>query len=357
MNSNSSSILACFPLDKWQYAQNKPEISGAIRCLPEDFQVTEVLGFSPCGDGSHLWAKITKNGLNTQEVVRLLATRCTVRPGEVGYSGLKDRHGITCQWFSVPAGKDPERQSGAISKLCAEHQQLSVSQIVANTGKLKRGVHRANEFKIVVRNLDGNHDLLDQMLAVTGHEGVPNYFGPQRFGRNNKNVLTAIRLFTDVGKKLDRNARGLALSSARSWIFNQVLSQRILNNNWNSALIGDALQLDGSNAYFIHDGSDDSIIDRIGRHDLHPTGPLWGAGELATREGVADFESSIVDDISILPRGLESAGLKQQRRALRVVPGELTWSFPERSVLKISFSLPSGSYATAVLRQLVEVGH
>ncbi len=342
-----------FPLDRWNYVGAKPVGTGVIKALNGDFKVNEVLGFKPSGNGAHLWVKIEKDGLDTTNVVGMLSSACKIRSSEIGFSGLKDRNAITSQWFSVPAGSNPECRLKLISSLCRDHSQLSTKQISANPGKLRRGVHRQNEFDINIRNLDVNSELLEQGLNRTLQQGVPNYFGPQRFGRNGKNLLTAIKFMSTPGIRVDRIARSMALSSARSWIFNQVLSSRLSAQTWQTAVIGDALQLQGTNAYFVHNGTDPAIIDRIARHDIHPTGPLWGKGPLPTLGNIAELEKAVVNEIPVFPEGLVAAGLKQQRRALRLIPLGLVWKFIDSDTLNIRFSLPRGSFATAVLRELI----
>ena len=157
--------------------------------------------------------------------------------------------------------------------------------------------------------------------------------------------------------KLDRNAKNIAISAARSWIFNEVLSGRVAQGRWDVPMLGDALQLNGSQSFFLHDGSDSTIIDRMERHDIHTTGPLWGQGEPPILGEALAFESAAVNDIPKLPTGLAGFGLKQQRRSLRVLPENLTWSLhrpdsPDFSAT-LAFTLPKGCFGTSVLRELI----
>lgn len=344
---------AQFALDKWNFLLNSPSCTGTIRVQPEDFKVEELLGFEPSGEGDHLWANIIKRCLNTVEVVSMISKAVGVRQKDVGFSGQKDRKAITSQWFSVPIGNDRDKLIKTIEDFVSDHSQLELITLSAQPNKLKRGVHRANRFQIRVRNFSGNKAGMELRLRTINREGAPNYFGPQRFGRGGNNLSAAGNLFQGGKFKLNRIARGMALSAARSWVFNQVLSERLARWNWNDPILGDAMQLDGNNAYFIHDGSDLSVVDRIARHDLHPTGPLWGQGEVPTKGEVAKFESEVVGNIPILPEGLARFGMRQQRRALRLIPHELTWNFEQGNELRLEFVLPSGSFATALLREIL----
>ncbi|MEJ2177035.1 MAG: tRNA pseudouridine(13) synthase TruD [Gammaproteobacteria bacterium] len=341
-----------FATDNWCYLHDRPSATGVIRSQPEDFQVDEELGFEPSGDGSHLWINVSKRLLNTMDVVKMIAAATGINKKDIGFSGQKDRNAVTTQWYSLPHDNRPENLVQQLEHFCASRAELKLNRKALHPTKLRRGVHHSNRFRIRIRSFDGDQQDLESRIRRICAEGAPNYFGPQRFGRKNRNLKTALRFFDQTGSKLDRNARGMALSAARSWIFNQVLSDRINFLGCNDPEPGDAMLLDGSNAFFIHDGSDPSVVDRIRRHDLHITGPLWGQGELPTRGRVARFESLSVGRIRILPEGLEHAGLRQQRRALRLIPRDLSWRVEQGRDLYLEFVLTRGTFATAFLREL-----
>lgn len=343
-----------YVLDGWRYLLGKPHSSGVIRSQPEDFQVEEELGFMPIGEGEHLWINISKRLMNTQEVVSTLSKATGVARKDIGYSGQKDRNAVASQWFSLQVGNRHDEIVDRLGELFRSHGMIALKHMALHTNKLKRGVHRSNRFRICVREFEGCARGLEGKIQFLCSQGAPNYFGPQRFGRGGRNILLAKRIFNGTISKVDRNARGMALSAARAWIFNRVLSGRLGTWEWNEPVSGDAMQLDGSNAFFVHDGSDPAVVDRIGRHDLHITGPMWGQGSLPTKGNVAEFELCSVKHIRLLPQGLERAGLHQQRRALRMVPRDLNWRLGKDRDLYLEFVLNRGSYATALLRELVE---
>ena len=290
---------------------------------------------------------------NTVDVARLLARAAACSQRDIGYSGLKDRNSISTQWFSVPCAR-PDAPLGAELRSAIESADgIDLIRAGLNARKIKRGIHASNRFSIVLRELDGDIECIEQRLGAIRDIGVPNYFGPQRFGRNGNNLKTAERLFSDPGCRIDRNVRSLALSAARSWLFNAVLSRRVAAGSWNRALTGDVMQFDGGRASFLNDGSDNTLADRIARGEIHPTGPLWGKGPQPVSGKVAELERQVAAEMSQLSEGLARSGMKQDRRALRLMPLGLEWCFPAPGELRLAFELPAGGFATAVLRELL----
>ena len=340
--------------DTWHYQYPVPMLSGQIRTTPSDFRVTEVLGFELTPGDRHLWLEIRKEMINTAEVASMLARAVGVKAMDVGYSGLKDRNAICHQWFSVPIDMGNDQILDKLTVACESHPQVSVLQSIKCQSKLKRGTHRLNQFEIVVRKLSGDGGGLGEVLENIKQKGVPNYFGEQRFGRNRNNLYTATKLFSQKNLKLDRVARSMALSAARSYLFNLVLSERIKTGWYDHVRDGDVMQLEGSNSWFKHDGSDTSVIARMQEQDVHITGPLWGVGESPCGETVAKFEQTAIENYPLLVQGLVRYGLKNQRRALRMIPLDLDWEISDNT-LQIRFSLRRGQFATSVIRELVQL--
>lgn len=321
---------------------------GRIRARDEDFIVEEELGFALTGEGEHLFLKVRETGCNTDWVAGQLA-RWGGRPRvDVGYAGLKDRHAVTEQWFSVrfPGGRHPD--TAAI-----EVPGVELLEAVPHNRKLKRGALQGNRFRLRVTALEAEPALLDTRLAEIGRRGVPNAFGPQRFGRDFGNLEIAARWLAG-GPEPRRAERGFALSAARSLIFNAVLAERIAAGSWETAAAGDPVGLDGRGSWFIAEPGDAALPERLAALDVHPTGPLWGRGEPPGDGSGATLEREVAARFSEFADGLAAAGLEQERRALRLRVRDLAWSI-EGDVLELSFGLPAGAYATAVLRELVEV--
>lgn len=330
-------------------AHGGPPVRGHLRSLAEDFQVTELPLVEPTGEGEHVWLLIRKRGLNTVAVAGRLAQFAGVSPRNVSFAGMKDRHALTEQWFSVhlPGREEPDWPA-------LDSEDLTCVRHVRHARKLRRGALRGNAFSIRVRDTDGDTDLLMTRLQQVARAGVPGYFGEQRFGRGGSNLDTADRLFAGTGRRLSRQQRGLALSAARAFLFNRVLAQRVAAGSWNQLLPGEAVQLSGSHSFFIAEVIDADLQRRLQTHDINPTGPMHGKGESRVVADCRQLEADCLAPFTDWQQGLEAAGLKQERRALRVVPANMTWSWPEQSALQLEFSLPAGCYATSVLRELVD---
>ncbi len=343
---SATSEKSLFSLN-WPRAYGEPPLRGVIRSTPEDFQVDEVLGFEVDGDGTHAFLKIRKKNANSEWVAKQLARFAAVRPVDVGFAGLKDRRAVTTQWFSVDlAGRD-----------APDWQQLSEGGIefietTRHRRKLKRGALRGNRFKLVVREIEGDMSLFKARLSKIADHGLPNYFGEQRFGFSNLAKATA--MFSGQLKKVRRPEKGIYLSAARSWLFNKIVAARVETGSWHRAIAGDVMMLNGTQSIFPIETPDEEIQQRIDRFDLHPTGAMWGSGELASSLEVKSLELAATENEALFCDGLKRAGLKQQRRSLRLMPLELQCKQLDATSLELTFELPAGSYATVVLRELLD---
>lgn len=332
------------------HALSRPTASGRIRCSADDFRVEERLGFEPEGDGEHLWLYVRKRDTNTDWAARALARWAGVPPAAVSYAGMKDRHAVTDQWFSIhlPGRPDPDRAALTLP-------ELTILDARRHRRKLQRGGLRGNRFHLVVRGLTGEVDAIPERLQQLQTLGVPNYFGEQRFGHDSGNVDQARRLFARELRRVDRHRRGLYLSAARAWLFNERLNRRVGDGSWRLGMDGDLMMLDGSHSVFSTDTLDDELRARLARLDIHPSGPLWGrdgswpsAVALALEQQVAATDPELCD-------GLVAAGVRAERRALRLALGEAECRLDRADTLELTFTLPAGAYATVVLRELLEV--
>jgi len=345
---DNASVSLPTSLPDWPRAFGVPDVCARVRACAEDFRVDELRDGEADGEGEHLLLHIRKRNRNTEEVARALARHAGVRARDVSYCGLKDRVAVTTQWFSVwlPGKADPDW-----SPLLGDDLEL-LSQ-ARTRRKLQRGGLRGNQFTLRLREVQGDRAALEERLARVAEQGVPNYFGEQRFGRDGGNLAAAAAMFGGRRVK-DRHRRGLFLSAARSFLFNEVLAARVRAANWNQALPGEALQLSGSRSFFVAEAIDDEINARLASGDVLPSGPLWGRGELPSADAARAVEETALAAYCDFREGLEKAGLKQERRALRLSVADLQWQWlAEGQDLQLVFSLPAGAYATAVLRELV----
>ncbi len=330
----------------WPRTAIPPLTAAVLRATPEDFTVEEQMPFALTGAGEHLWLKLRKRGFNTEQVAKQLARTAGVTRREVGYAGMKDRHAITVQWFSLHLAGRPDPDWGALP------DGMTVVESARHSRKLKTGALAGNRFIIVLRDCLGDCDMVLRRGEEIRTQGVPNYFGEQRFGHGGGNVAAARAMFAGSGSLRDRKQGGIYLSAARSWVFNEVLARRVTTGDWDRTLNGDAMMLNGSRSFFVPEIVDDIIRRRLAEGDIHPSGPLWGRGDLPTQSAVRELEAAIASEHADLARGLEAAGLEQERRALRVIPLEFNTEWLDATTLSLSFVLPPGSYATALLREL-----
>lgn len=328
-------------------AHGGPSLTGRARSSAEDFVVEECLGFEASGAGEHLLMSVEKTGLNTAEVARLLARAAGVRPAAVGFAGLKDRLAVTRQYFSVqlPGRADPD--------WTGLPDRVRVLSAVRHDRKLRRGALSGNRFRIVLREVGGDRLAVAGTCRAIVREGVPNYFGPQRFGRDGVNVSAAAALFAGELRRPGRERRGMLLSAARSMIFNDVLATRVADRSWQNLLEGEVIALDRSRSHFPYDPDDASLAERLAGFDVHPTGPLPGRPSRALAPGAsaARVEAGVLAGYPDFIEGLQRLGVDADRRALRAAVRDFAWSFEEEALV-LGFELPAGSYATAVLREI-----
>jgi tRNA pseudouridine13 synthase len=332
----------------WPRAWGPAIATGRLKVQPEDFIVREWLGFAADGEGDHLLITVRKRGANTHWVARELARRAGVHPREVGFAGIKDRHAVTEQAFTVPGrNADPAEWLGYTG------EGFAVIAASRQRRKLKRGAHKGNDFRIIVRDLDADREQLAERLALISGKGVPNYFGPQRFGRDGRNLDVAEQWFSTGRSPYDRMERGFALSAARAALFNNVLATRVSLGTWNRLQDGDVANLDGSGSVFPVATVDEVLRERCDRLDLHPTGPLPGRGDARTGAAIARLEDAAVAPWQHWVSGLAAAGLEHERRTLRLNVQGLTWNHAGTD-LELAFRLGKGAFATTVLAEVID---
>lgn len=318
-----------------------------LKSLAEDFRVDEQLGFAPDGGSAHCLLRVEKRDRDTLAVARELARSAGVAPRDVGFAGLKDRRAVTTQWFTLPATRSCE------AWLEHSNEHVKVLEAHPHARKLRRGALAANRFVLRLRDPDvADRNAFDARLETLARHGVPNYFGPQRFGRDGSNLLAIDRWLASGVLPPGRESRAFVYSAARSLLFNAVLAARVATGSWQTLLAGERVNLAGRNSWFVADEIDAVLEERLARHDIHPTGPLPGRGEVPVGAAGA-VEASVLAGFEPLLAVLEREGLEASRRPLRVIPGNLEARWVEQGI-EIAFSLPPGAYATVVLREWLD---
>lgn len=340
-------------MPEWPCARGlPPEATAIIRQSPEDFFVDEHMEIDFSGAGEHLWLHIEKTGLTTHNAGQSLGRALNCAQRDIGYSGLKDRQAVTRQWFSLSLGVHANLDEVVAN--AGDIDGIRVLDAQPHHRKLKRGTHQSNRFVLTLRDVKGQQSVIDDDLARVARDGVPNYFGEQRFS-GGRNIEMAEQLF--AGRRLKRNQRSIVISAARSLLFNKVLGRRVSDETWNRLLPGERAILDGTGSHFAVSAEDlagDELTDRLSRFDIHPSGPLPGRGRSDVEADVLALEHEVLAGDSGWIEGLERLGVNASRRPLRLVPQALQWDWIEPTVLKLEFALPPGSYATTLLREIVQ---
>ncbi|TLU65050.1 tRNA pseudouridine(13) synthase TruD [Thalassotalea litorea] len=334
------------PQHELAYLYQRPESKGVIRHALEDFKVFEILPFEFSGEGEHLVLHIRKTGANTTFVARQLARYFKVKDALVSYAGMKDRNAVTEQFFSIHL---PGKPADDISSLAIEG--VEVLGKYRHNKKLKTGALSGNRFELVITGVTDIDDIYRRWVQVCKH-GVPNYFGEQRFGINGNNLTQAQEMF--AGKKIkDKKKRGFYLSAVRSFLFNQLVHQRIEERLFSVPQAGDVMMMSGSQSVFAIDEVSDDIRERFSQNDIDITACMWGRGQLMSTLRVEQREQAIAENYPEYCEGLETFGLKQERRRIRLMPSDADISQKDDTVT-IKFTLPAGSFATTILRELVD---
>ena len=328
-----------------------PGIGGKIKHSPDDFQVEEIPAYQPSGQGEHLFLWIEKRDTSAEQLTRHLSRVLRISPRNVGVAGLKDRRAVTRQYVSVPV-----RCSDQVDNLNTD--RICVLRAVLHRNKLKTGHLRGNRFSILVRKpCDGAADVATPVCEIIGKRGFPNYYDDQRFGLNSETLRTGRALLSGRQKPADlpisrrRFLLRLSISAVQSFLLNRILAERLTDGLLHTVLLGDVLQVVESGGMF---RAEDIAAEqrRVDAGEISITGPMFGpkmaaaTGEPAEREDRVLRECGLSSDVFVPFRKVA----RGTRRPFTVRTGELCVR-PEKEGLRFQFTLPSGSYATMLLRE------
>lgn len=323
-----------------------PKQTALLKAECADFVVKEQLGYDMSGDGEFVAVKVRKTDCNTLFVGEQLAKFAGISARNMSYAGLKDRKAVTEQWFSLQMPGQPTPDFSQFSL-----EGVEILDVTRHQRKIRIGSLQGNHFEILLRNAEETDELKVQ-LDFLAKNGFPNYFTEQRFGRDGNNLTQALRWANGEIKVKDRNKRSFYLSAARSEMFNLIVSKRMELNLAQQILVGDVLQLNGSHSWFVVDESEDlaQLQQRLAQQDVLLTAPLIGEEE----KSAVDFEHEIFAQHQALFDLMRQERMKAARRPILMQPQQFQWQF-EPNGLRLQFALPAGSYATALIRELVNI--
>jgi tRNA pseudouridine13 synthase len=328
-----------------------PGSGGVLRRVPEDFRVDEVPAYLPSGTGPHLYLRVEKRGRTTRDALRALARALGVPERDAGYAGMKDRDAVATQWLSFPVSRDPDPAGLA-------ETGLRVLEVSRHGNKLRPGHVRANRFSIAVRG--GDLERARACAAALGARGLPNFFGPQRFGVEGRNAEVGRALVrgepTPEARRAgrDRFLRRLSLSAYQALLFNRWLAERIADGLFAAALRGDVLKKLDTGGLFT---CDDPAVDgpRVERFEVSPAGPMFGHRlRPAEHEALAREERLLAAEGIALSDFARGGGEAEGTRRAARLPAAIALE-PLEDGYRASFELPKGSFATVLLRELTKV--
>jgi tRNA pseudouridine13 synthase len=327
------------------YLYGEPQATANLRTQADDFIVDEELSFTPTGHGEHLLLLVEKIGQNTQYVAKQIAAAAGLKARLVSYAGLKDRHAVTRQWFCLPV---PIKQELHYQDWNIEG--VRILQTMRHQRRLKLGSIKQNHFQLKLRKISDKAEVESKLQQIV--QGVPNYYGEQRFGHFGGNLQLAARLF--AGESIpDRQLRGLALSASRSMLFNQQVSARVQQQLFLTLLPGAVVQLDGSGSVFCVPELTEEISRRLQEQDVHPTAILPGIGKVLESGAALDWQLQQLAPYQHWVQALCDLNVNTERRSCRLVPKALSYQWQDDTLI-LQFALPTGCFATSVLRELVK---
>lgn len=341
--SESPSLV--FDFDRYPYlTADCPPVRGAIRREIADFQVEEVPGWAPSDEGEHLYIRVEKIDLTTRHVVEHLRDALGVSEDAIGWAGLKDRRAVATQWLSLP---------WACHERLADLPPLAGLRLLESqrhATKLQEGHLAGNRFRILIREPDGTAAGVEATLTALAERGVPNYFGPQRFGWEGKNAERGLALIRKGRGRSKRWLDRLLINSLQSLVFNAWLARRLTDATYDHVLHGDIAHKHATGGKFLV-GDPATEDPRATSFEISATGPLFGK-----KYHEAAFEARLLEDEILTAHGLSRAdfnGSPGSRRAIRFKIED--WSVESVAEgIWLAFTLPRGTYATSVLREVMQ---
>ncbi len=344
------SISACPPL-----TAALPSVGGRIKVEPEDFIVEELPAYQPCGEGQHFFLRVEKRDVDARGMTRQLSRCFGVKRRDIGTAGLKDRRAITRQWVSLPAHKiDQAPRPGAVG------EGIEILEVSRHRNKLRTGHLEGNRFEVRIRNTELTGEALREAVEQVGKDirrrGLPNYFGQQRFGNEGSTLQAGMKWLNSGEKPQGRFLQRMGASAVQSEVFNRVLSRRLTEGSWKSVVDGDIFEKTDTGGRFWIDASErEETQRRLDAGEIVVTGPMPGS-----KQGLADKEAGRLERDVIAGMGLRAGDFavfgrrgRGTRRAMTVYVEQLNWEFGAQDMVRLTFVLEAGSYATVLLGEFM----
>jgi|CXWL01.1.fsa_nt_gi tRNA pseudouridine13 synthase len=325
-----------------------PSCGGVFKESPEDFEVEEVPAYLPSGAGEHLFLWVEKRGLTTVDLSRTLARHCGAKEDVVSWAGLKDKQALTRQWLCLPAKYEGEVASFS-------HPEARVLEVKRHTNKLKNGHLKGNRFRVRLNSVTDAQAARASFEVLT-RQGLPNYYGQQRFGTAGRNVEMGRKILVD-SMRCAPFEKKLFLSALQSSLFNQLLDARLREGTLGKALKGDVLKKHATGGEFV---CAEPEVDqpRVEAFEVSPAGPMYGPEMTMAADGVREAEDAVLKAARLEWAQWEKGGKLTlgARRHYRVMLEDAAFATPAEGVVELSFGLPSGSYASVVVDELLKKG-
>ncbi len=383
MNPSTPSAIKIFPWNQFPLPWKRPQWSAQIKSCAEDFIVDEKLDVErkhptnagPESSYEHLYLQVQKKYLNSLEVVAFLADYFQVPLADIHYAGLKDKHALTRQWFSVrlpgkkaqidiqllknfnlylyafPGGKPSHQNSAPAFGSTKANVACKILQAKWRPVALKKGGVGENQFIVVLRGDGPVNSAVKRTLEKIRESGFANYYGSQRFGHQGQNLQRAIHWFK-TDEQIEKEQQSRLLSSVRSFLFNQVLANRVISHQWKTPEPGDYCLQKGCSRFFILNGTDRPVQSDPDPAAVHPAVALFGNDPIFGKDKNETTDAAVYRLFPDLCEGLAKWTFKHRVRALRVIPQKFSWEIEPQHRLRLKFSLPSGSYATTLIQHL-----
>ncbi len=325
-----------------------PGIGGRIKHAPEDFEVEEIPAYDPSGQGEFLYLWIEKRDMGAEYFLLQIAWRLEISPGDIGSAGMKDRHAVTRQMISVPASVEDRVKE-------IEGEGIRILSLHRHSNKLRPGHLRGNRFRILVRDVShSSPEVLQPLADRIRNLGLPNFYGPQRFGRDGETAQLGFAFLGGSPKRVSPWLRRLALSAAQSALFNTYLSQRLTDGFFRRVLPGDVMNKWPYGGMFVAEDVQAEQL-RFDAREIVSTGPMFGRKMFAAAAEASAREADVLRDFGLTAASFAGFGklLQGTRRKNLIYIDDLEVAV-ESDGVRLCFSLPAGSYATVLLREFMK---